>query len=146
MAPQTDKLSRAHENKSSKKKDQSGTSSPSHANSGTHSPAGSAQATPTSSQTQLPINKPLPSNDNAAAAAGHPASALPGQPGMPNSLAPGAQFMSGQPHMAQGAGNGIPGAVPGTPNRGGQPLAPSVVISPSAPVSTHVSHPATRQP
>lgn len=129
----TDKL-RAHDsNKSSKKKDQSGTSSPSNATSGTHSPAGSAQATPTSSQTQLPINKPLPSNDNSAAAAGHPAAAQPAQPGVPNSLAPGAQFMSGQPHLAQGAGNGMPGQLPGTPNRVGQPLAPSVVISPSAP-------------
>ncbi|KAB2576694.1 Serine/threonine-protein phosphatase 2A 56 kDa regulatory subunit delta isoform [Lasiodiplodia hormozganensis] len=129
----TDKL-RAHDsNKSSKKKDQSGTSSPSQANSGTHSPAGSAHATPTSSQTQLPINKPLPSNDNSAAPAGLGGPAQSSQPGVPNSLAPGVQYMSGQPHMAQGAGNGMPGAAPGTPNRGGQHLAPSVVISPSAP-------------
>lgn len=142
---QTDKL-RAHDSKTSKKKDQSGTSSPSQGNSGTHSPAGSAHATPTSSQTQLPINKPLPSNDNAAASTGQPAPSQPAQPGVPNSLAPGAQYMSGQPHLAQGAGNGLPGAVPGTPNRGGSSLAPSVVISPSAPVSIRVSHAATHQP
>ncbi|KAF2140144.1 uncharacterized protein K452DRAFT_51973 [Aplosporella prunicola CBS 121167] len=130
----SDKL-RAHDSKSSsKKKSESGTSSPSHGGSQSQSPASSAHATPTSSTTQLatdPRNKPLPSNDNAAG--GPQGSAQPGQPGLPSSLAPGAQFMSGQPHMPQGAtNNGMGGAVPGTPNRG-QGLAPSVVISPSAP-------------
>ncbi|KAK7623763.1 armadillo-type protein [Phyllosticta citricarpa] len=133
----SDKL-RAHDSKSSsKKKDQSGTASPSHGGSGTHSPAGSAHATPTSSTTQLPIDprsKPLPGagGDNAGSAS-HTAASQPGQPGAPNSLAPGSQYMGGQ-QMAQGStNNGMSGGGPGTPTRAGQPLAPSVVISPSAP-------------
>lgn len=143
---QSDKL-RAHDSKSSsKKKDQTGTASPSHGGSGTHSPAGSAHATPTSSTTQLPIDprsKPLPGAGDNAGSASNAAPPQPGQPGAPNSLAPGSQYMAGQQAAQGSTNNGMSGGGPGTPTRAGQPLAPSVVISPSAPVSTPcLKHPA----
>lgn len=130
-----EQLSRAKDNKSSKKKDStSGTSSPSHGGSSTHSPSGSAHATPTSSTTQLidSRNKPLPAGDNGAGVT--PNSVQAAQPGLPNALAAGPQFLAGQQGMMSLGGAGSPsGAGPGTPHRANQPLAPSVVISPSAP-------------
>ncbi|KAF2204449.1 protein phosphatase 2A regulatory B subunit, partial [Delitschia confertaspora ATCC 74209] len=129
-----EQLSRAKDNKSSKKKDSSsGTSSPSQAGS-TQSPSGSAQATPTSSQTTLvdSRNKPLPSGDNSAG--GNANSFQPGQQGLGSSLGGGSQFISGQQGMISGPGSSASGSTPGTPNRtGGTQLAPSVIISPSAP-------------
>ncbi|KAF2685419.1 protein phosphatase 2A regulatory B subunit [Lentithecium fluviatile CBS 122367] len=124
-----DQLSRGKSEKSSKKKDSSsGTSSPSHGAS--NSPSGSAHATPSSSQTQLidSRNKPLPAGDSAS---GNPGS-QPGQSGGPNSVGGGAQFGGQQGIMGLGAG-GAAASGPGTPHRAGQPLAPSVIISPSAP-------------
>ncbi|KAF2177508.1 protein phosphatase 2A regulatory B subunit [Zopfia rhizophila CBS 207.26] len=129
-------LSRAKDNKSSKKKEStSGTSSPSHG-APTHSPSGSAHATPTSSQTQLidSRNKPLPSSDSS----GNANSLQPGQPGVSSSLGAGSQF-SGQQGMIGLGSTGTPGSSgSSTPHRAGQPLAPSVIISPSAP---HIPQP-----
>ncbi|KAJ4293431.1 serine/threonine-protein phosphatase 2A 56 kDa regulatory subunit delta isoform [Kalmusia sp. IMI 367209] len=126
-----EQLARAKTDKSSKKKDStSGTSSPSHGAS--NSPSGSAHATPSSSQTQLTDgrNKPLPSGEGVT---GNTGSLQPGQPGVPNSLGAGSQS-SGQQGVGSFGGAGSAGASgPGTPHRAGQPLAPSVIISPSAP-------------
>ncbi|KAF2021380.1 protein phosphatase 2A regulatory B subunit [Aaosphaeria arxii CBS 175.79] len=122
-----EQLSRAKDNKSSKKKDSSpGTSSPSHGS--TQSPSGSAQATPSSSQTQLADtrNKPLPSGDSS----GSVNTLQSQQSGPSNNLSGGAPF-AGQPAFGGQGNAGASG--PGTPHRAGQPLAPSVVISPSAP-------------
>ncbi|KAI9722970.1 MAG: Serine/threonine-protein phosphatase 2A 56 kDa regulatory subunit delta isoform [Candelaria pacifica] len=138
-----EQLSRAKDsNKGSKKKDSSsGSSSPSHGASASgpsnhsQSPASSNHATPTSSQTALindPRNKPLPPGENGPGPAGHTNSVLPSQPGLPSALTPGQQFLSQQSNISGvGAPVGVGG--PGTPTRQGQALAPSVVISPSAP-------------
>ncbi|TLD35708.1 protein phosphatase 2A regulatory B subunit [Venturia nashicola] len=116
--------------------DKSGTASPS-AQHPTQSPAGSANATPTSSQTQLvdPRNKPLPSNDVVAGAPPH------------NSISPGQTTVSsaagnstyGQ-HTALPAGGGASSVGSGlsnagatTPHRPAHALPPSVVVSPSGP-------------
>ncbi|KAF2497229.1 serine/threonine protein phosphatase 2A [Lophium mytilinum] len=130
-----EQLSRANKDKSSKKKEtSSGTSSPSHANSGTHSPSGSAHATPTSSTTQLidTRNKPLPAGDGAG---GVNATAGAAPSSVPSALSAGPQFLTGQQPPTMGLGGASsPGATgPGTPHRPNQSLAPSVVISPSAP-------------
>ncbi|KAF2816574.1 protein phosphatase regulatory subunit [Mytilinidion resinicola] len=130
-----EQLSRANKDKSSKKKEtSSGTSSPSHASSGTHSPSGSAHATPTSSTTQLidTRNKPLPAGDGAG---GVNATAGAAPSSVPSALSAGPQFLTGQQPPAMGLGGASsPGATgPGTPHRPNQSLAPSVVISPSAP-------------
>ncbi|KAF2269494.1 serine/threonine protein phosphatase 2A [Lojkania enalia] len=126
-----EQLSRAKDDKSSKKKDSnSGTASPSHGAS--NSPSSSAHGTPSSSQTQLieSRNKPLPSGDNSSAL---PNSLQPGQPGATGSLGPGGQFGGQQGTGAFGAAGNAGAAGPGTPHRAGQQLAPSVIISPSAP-------------
>ncbi|KAF2646613.1 protein phosphatase 2A regulatory B subunit [Massarina eburnea CBS 473.64] len=122
------RLSRNKSEKSSKKKDStSGASSPSHGASS--SPSGSAQGTPSSSQTQLTDgrNKPLPSGD----ASNNANSAQQGQIGGASS-ANGPQF-AGQQATGMGGANNAGGSGPGTPNRSNQGLAPSVIISPSAP-------------
>lgn len=121
-----EQLSRAKDpNKSSKKgKDSaSGNASPSLGS----SPAGSTHGTPSSSQQNLNDvrNKPLPGENGFDARQA-------GAPTQGHSLNPGAQYMNAQPHHAQGLQ--APGA-PSTPNRGQPGMAPSVVISPSAPVS-----------
>ncbi|KAH7413777.1 phosphatase 2A regulatory B subunit-domain-containing protein [Phaeosphaeria sp. MPI-PUGE-AT-0046c] len=127
-----EQLSRAKEgNKSSKKKDStSGTASPSQGASS--SPSNSAQATPSSSQTTLADarSKIQPAADGSSASSG---SLQPGQSGSSGAPAGAPQF-GAQPGMS-GAGNAGNGGAsgPGTPSRLGQPLAPSVVISPSAP-------------
>ncbi|ORY03304.1 phosphatase 2A regulatory B subunit-domain-containing protein [Clohesyomyces aquaticus] len=126
-----EQLARAKDNKSSKKKESSsGTSSPSHG--ATQSPSGSANATPTSSQTHLldARNKPLPSGDGSTGGV----NSLPtGQPTVPSSLSAGPHF-GGQAGIAGLGGAGTAGAGgPGTPHRPSQSLAPSVIISPSAP-------------
>ncbi|KAI9822660.1 MAG: Serine/threonine-protein phosphatase 2A 56 kDa regulatory subunit delta isoform [Pycnora praestabilis] len=137
-----EQLSRAKDsNKSSKKKDStSGTSSPSH-NSGSSGPSGHAQspassnhATPTSSTTTLndPRNKPLPPGEGGSSGGGHLNSVLPSQPGLPNALIPGQQFLAQQANTG-GVGATTSQGGPGTPSRQSQTLAPSVVISPSAP-------------
>ncbi|KAF2790411.1 serine/threonine protein phosphatase 2A [Melanomma pulvis-pyrius CBS 109.77] len=127
-----EQLARATDKKSSKKKESSsGTSSPSHGAS--NSPSGSAQVTPSSSQTTLPDsrNKPLPSGESAS---GNPSALQPGQPGMPSALGSASQQFGGNPALSGLGGAGSAGTSgPGTPHRAGQPLAPSVIISPSAP-------------
>ncbi|KAH7135310.1 phosphatase 2A regulatory B subunit-domain-containing protein [Dendryphion nanum] len=118
-----EQLSRAKDNKSSKKKDSSsGTASPSQGN--TQSPSG----TPSSSQTQLidARNKPLPSGESSTSVN----SLQSQQNSVPSSLSAGPQF--GTQQSFGGTGNaGASGS--GTPHRSGLPLAPSVIISPSAP-------------
>ncbi|KAH3998570.1 serine/threonine-protein phosphatase 2A regulatory subunit [Parastagonospora nodorum] len=126
-----EQLSRAKEgNKSSKKKDStSGTSSPSQGAS--NSPSNSAQNTPSSSQTALADAR----SKIQPAADGTPVPGLqqPGQPAASGSLGGAPQF-GAQQGMAGPSTAGNAGASgPGTPSRLGQPLAPSVVISPSAP-------------
>ncbi|KAJ4346771.1 serine/threonine-protein phosphatase 2A 56 kDa regulatory subunit delta isoform [Didymosphaeria variabile] len=127
-----EQLARAKSDKStSKKKDSNnGTSSPSHGASS--SPSGSAHATPTSSQTQLTDarNKPLPSGDGATGSTG---SLQPGQPGVPSSLGAGSSFGGQQGTGNFGGASSAAASGSGTPHRAGQPLAPSVIISPSAP-------------
>ncbi|KAM5478361.1 serine/threonine-protein phosphatase 2A 56 kDa regulatory subunit delta isoform [Microsporum canis] len=131
-----EQLSRAKDsNKSSKKKDSSssGTSSPgASANLGppgqTLSPAGSNHGTPTSSTTAVneTKSKPTSSPDNGATAGltlHHNAPVLPS--GVPNQQ----HYLPQQQHL----GGQMPGNGPGTPTRQGLPMAPSVVISPSAP-------------
>ncbi|KAF2111316.1 serine/threonine protein phosphatase 2A [Lophiotrema nucula] len=126
-----EQLSRAKDSKTSKKKDSSsGTASPSHG--ATNSPSGSAQATPTSSQTQLvdSRNKPLPAGETAS---GTPNALQPGHPGVPSSLGTAGQLGGQQNNLNFGGASNGGGSGPGTPHRAGQPLAPSVIISPSAP-------------
>lgn len=125
-----EQLSRAKDNKSSKKKDSaSGTASPSLASS--QSPSNSAQPTPSSSQTQLADARSKIQSSSADGAPANPGPPLPGQPGPPSSAAAGALFGAQQGLMGSGGAGSAAG--PGTPHRLGQPLAPSVVISPSAP-------------
>ncbi|KAJ5148577.1 Serine/threonine-protein phosphatase 2A 56 kDa regulatory subunit delta isoform [Penicillium atrosanguineum] len=115
-----EQLSRAKDaNKSSKKKDSNSTSSgqASLGISNTQQSTSPNQGTPTSSTTSL--NDARKSPDDASPA---------GTPSGGNATA--------QHFTSQGAG--IPGQPanngPGTPTRQGQPVAPSVIISPSAPV------------
>ncbi|KAH7396310.1 phosphatase 2A regulatory B subunit-domain-containing protein [Pyrenochaeta sp. MPI-SDFR-AT-0127] len=128
----SEQLSRNKDSKSSKKKDStSGTASPSHGAS--NSPSGSAQATPSSSQTQLADSrgKSQPAADGAPGNIG--SLQQPGQQPASGSLAAGPQFGAQQGLMGPGGATnpGAPGSV--TPHKFGQPLAPSVIISPSAP-------------
>ncbi|KAJ5223360.1 hypothetical protein N7468_007902 [Penicillium chermesinum] len=114
-----EQLSRAKDgNKSSKKKD-STSASQSQSSLGIHQTQQSTspnQGTPTSSTTSLndPRNK---SPDNASPA------------GTPSAGGSGAPV---QHYIPQGAGQPASNG-PGTPTRQGQPVAPSVIISPSAP-------------
>ncbi|KAL5395295.1 Serine/threonine-protein phosphatase 2A 56 kDa regulatory subunit delta isoform, variant 2 [Paraphaeosphaeria minitans] len=127
-----EQLARAKSDKSTSKKKESnnGTSSPSHGAS--NSPSGSAHATPTSSQTQLTDgrNKPLPSGDSATGSAG---SLQPGQPGVTSSLGAASSFGGQQGTGSFGGAGSASASGSATPHRAGQPLAPSVIISPSAP-------------
>ncbi|CAN9081326.1 unnamed protein product [Alternaria alternata] len=127
----SEQLSRSKDSKSSKKKDSSsGTASPSLAAS--NSPSGSAQATPSSSQTQLTDarSKSQPAADGASSNIG---SLQQNPQPSSGSLAGGPQSFGGQGVMSPGVAGNAGAAGPGTPSRLGQPLAPSVVISPSAP-------------
>lgn len=119
-----------------------GTNSPSQSSSSTlgghtQSPTSSNHGTPASSTTALNDirNKPLPPGENGPAGSAHgPSVSAAPQPGMPSSLLPGQPTLPSQPSVARmnsPAGNGGPG----TPTRQGQLVAPSVIISPSAPVS-----------
>lgn len=121
-------MSRAKDNKSSKKKDSNSTSqNQSLGISNTQQSTSPNQGTPTSSTTSLNDSRNK-SPDNASPA-GTPSAGAP-HPGTP------VQHYIPQPGAAgQPVSNG-----PGTPNRQGQPAAPSVVISPSAPVSGIASH------
>ncbi|KAI9834534.1 MAG: Serine/threonine-protein phosphatase 2A 56 kDa regulatory subunit delta isoform [Sarea resinae] len=133
-----EQLSRAKDsNKSSKKKDStSGTSSPSHNSAGpsghAQSPANSNHGTPTSSTTTLndARGKPLAQGDGAVTGNNGINPAHGGQAGLSSSLSGGPQFVP-QQQTAVGV-SGPPGG-PSTPSRQGQPLPPSVIISPSAP-------------
>ncbi|EEH36849.2 serine/threonine protein phosphatase 2A [Paracoccidioides lutzii Pb01] len=134
-----EQLSRAKDsNKSSKKKDSSsGTPSPgqntlSSSSGPGHSPANSNHGTPTSSTTTVNDIKGKPGMQGESG--GAPVGAIhhnaPGPTAPPQSahhFMPHGQNMGGA-HTGQMPGNG-----PGTPIRQLQPLAPSVIISPSAP-------------
>ncbi|KAJ5563027.1 hypothetical protein N7535_002526 [Penicillium sp. DV-2018c] len=115
-----DQLSRAKDNKSSKKKESSASQNQSLGISNTHQSTSPNQGTPTSSTTSL--NDPRNKSPDNASPAGTPSAGAP-HPGTP------VQHYIPQPGVAgQPVGNG-----PGTPTRQGQPSAPSVIISPSAP-------------
>ncbi|KAJ5114035.1 hypothetical protein N7456_002569 [Penicillium angulare] len=114
-----EQLSRAKDNKSSKKKD-STTSAPQQQSLGIHPTQQSAspnQGTPTSSTTSLNDTRNKSPDDVSPAVT--PSGGAPGAP---------AQHYIAQGAAGQPANNG-----PGTPTRQGQPVAPSVIISPSAP-------------
>lgn len=122
----------------------SGSASPSQGHA--QSPATSNHGTPTSSTTQLvdPRNKPLPSNDNLGASSLH-GSLQPGQPSLSSSLTSNNSFQSlssSQP-SSLGSSGGAAGSGAmnhnnaSTPSRGAHHLPPSVVVSPSGPVSLH---------
>ncbi|KAK4997492.1 serine/threonine-protein phosphatase 2A 56 kDa regulatory subunit delta isoform [Elasticomyces elasticus] len=112
----------------------SGTSSP-HGGSTSQSPAGSAHATPTSSTANLvePRNKPLPGADGQIPSQSNPSQATP--PGMSLPSQQSHPYMPQPPHMGSFAGgvDRMGSSGPPTPNRHGQSMAPSVIISPSAP-------------
>ncbi|MCJ1443342.1 MAG: Serine/threonine-protein phosphatase 2A 56 kDa regulatory subunit delta isoform [Stictis urceolatum] len=137
-----EQLSRAKDsNKSSKsKKDSSsGTASPSQAGSSSggglgQSPNSSAQGTPTSSTTALndSRNKPLPPSETTLGSNAHAGGVYGGSQGTPGSGPQSGSFQQSQ-HAMGGAGQQAGGGGAGTPTRQGQIMAPSVVISPSAP-------------
>jgi serine/threonine-protein phosphatase 2A regulatory subunit B' len=136
---QHEQLSRAKDpNKSSKSKNKEskdGTSSPSQSSTSREA-AQSPVATPSSSTTALndPRNKPLPPNDGGPLNATSTSPALQPQSGSINSLNPGHNTLATADRFnAMGGGSPSAGG-PGTPSRHGQ-LPPSVIISPSAPVS-----------
>lgn len=127
---QTDRLTKGEKKKG--KDTLGGTASP-HGSGSATSPTNSAQGTPTSSQTHLveSRNKPLPPEN--------------GMGSETRTQSGGAlsrdQFGQGAQSGASPSHNSMYGPVPdsgsngpSTPSRGGQPLAPQVVISPSVPV------------
>ncbi|MCJ1258641.1 Serine/threonine-protein phosphatase 2A 56 kDa regulatory subunit delta isoform [Lignoscripta atroalba] len=135
-----EQLSRARDsNKTSKnKKDStSGTSSPSQSSATipghVQSPVSSNHGTPTSSTTALNDmrNKPLPPGENGQAGAVHGNSLHSSTQPTPSVLSPTQPFIPSQHGLAGIGSQGVSG--PGTPTRQGQMLAPSVIISPSAP-------------
>lgn len=104
----------------------------------TQSPISSNHGTPTSSTTALNDlrNKPLPLNDNLSSGNLHGSSMHPSQ-GASNALTPGgSSFLPSQHSLGNLAPPNAAGA-PSTPTRQGQLLAPSVIISPSAPVGAN---------
>ncbi|KAJ9629774.1 serine/threonine-protein phosphatase 2A 56 kDa regulatory subunit delta isoform [Taxawa tesnikishii (nom. ined.)] len=114
-----------------KKGDSSGTSSP-HGGSSSQSPAGSAHATPTSSTHNLADTRgKSPSTSDISGS--HGSNAQPGAQNMGGGMPQHHQFMPQPPHpgnISQGAGG-----QPVTPSRyNNQPVPPSVIISPSAPL------------
>jgi len=132
-----EQLSRAKDGNKISKKGKgdapSGTASP-HA---TASPAGSAQATPSSSTQNLVDTKSRSStSSDPASNNNNNNNPPPSQPDAEQQAPRQArhQFIPQGPH----SGSSINNANPVTPGRfGGQPLPPSVVISPSAPVSVN---------
>jgi serine/threonine-protein phosphatase 2A regulatory subunit B' len=134
---QSEQLSRGKDpNKSSKSKNKDpkdGTSSPSQSSS-SRDAAQSPVATPSSSTTALndSRNKPLPPNDGGASNAATTSPALQPQSGSINSLNPGHTIAAPDRFNSMGGVSPSAGG-PGTPSRHGLP--PSVIISPSAPVS-----------
>ena len=105
----------------------------------TQSPISSNHGTPTSSTTTLndPRNKPLPPNENNASGNLHGMSLHPSPQATQNVLSPGGQpFLPSQHSLGSLAPSGTAGG-PSTPTRGTQLLAPSVIISPSAPVGSN---------
>ncbi|KAJ5512131.1 hypothetical protein N7463_001683 [Penicillium fimorum] len=118
-----DQLSRAKDNKSSKKKDSTSTSqNQSLGISNTQQSTSPNQGTPTSSTTSL--NDPRNKSPDNASPGGTPSAGAP-HPGTPVQHYIPQASVAGQP-----VNNG-----PTTPNRQGQPAAPSVIISPSAPTT-----------
>ncbi|KAL9530211.1 Serine/threonine-protein phosphatase [Sphaerulina musiva] len=116
--------------KGTKDNNASGTQSPAGGPSNSQSPAGSAQATPTSSTSNLVDGRNKAQTD--APTQSHPGAPMPGQPPL--------NMGANQGQFAQhGNASGNP-STSGSHQQGGQstpgrlgPLAPSVVISPSAP-------------
>ncbi|MCJ1233167.1 Serine/threonine-protein phosphatase 2A 56 kDa regulatory subunit delta isoform [Varicellaria rhodocarpa] len=138
-----EQLSRAKDSsKSSKsrKDSNSGTASPSQSSGSitighAQSPVSSNHGTPTSSTTTLNDmrNKPLPPEENGSISNRHGNSLHASPQGTPNGIPRGeSPFVPSQPLIG---GLALPGSNggPGTPTRSGQLLAPSVIISPSAP-------------
>ncbi|KAK4542297.1 hypothetical protein LTR36_006950 [Oleoguttula mirabilis] len=124
-------------NKLGKKKDSSsGTASP-HGGSTSQSPAGSAQATPTSSTSNLvdTRNKPLPGSEGPVQPG--PGAPPPGAPQINMGFGGGPSQGAFQPQGMGASGTSGPLQGPGTPNRHGQ-LPPSVIVSPS---TSHVPSP-----
>ncbi|KAK5166532.1 serine/threonine-protein phosphatase 2A 56 kDa regulatory subunit delta isoform [Saxophila tyrrhenica] len=121
-------------NKLAKKKDSSsGTASPLGGPSN-QSPSGSAQATPTSSTSNLvdARNKSVPAPDGPTQS--HPGAPMPGGQGSNANSQPNSGMF--QPHpvvSGNSPANGSSSTGQNTPGRHGQQMAPSVVISPSAP-------------
>ena len=84
-------------------------------------------------------NKPLPPEENGSISNRHGNSLHASPQGTPNGIPRGeSPFVPSQPLIG---GLALPGSNggPGTPTRSGQLLAPSVIISPSAPVCTDYS-------
>lgn len=135
--PQHEQLSRGKDrdgNKLAKKeKSSSGSASPL-GGSSSQSPTGSAQATPTGSTSNLvdPRNKPLPGQDNPTQS--HPGAPMPGAPAN-SSLSQTSNAYQPPALGGTSPSNGASTLAPTTPARHNLPLAPSVVISPSIPVS-----------
>ncbi|KAI9886979.1 MAG: Serine/threonine-protein phosphatase 2A 56 kDa regulatory subunit delta isoform [Watsoniomyces obsoletus] len=145
---QHEQLSRAKDpSRSSKKKESgSGTASPSHAGPSSsssssgpaqgpvQSPPSSNHVTPTSSTSTLidPRNKPLPPGENGPSVAAHGAPGLAPPSAPMNPIVPNQHVLHPQQPLG-GIGGSAGTGVMGTPTRQGAPLAPSVVLSPSAP-------------
>ena len=136
---QQEQLSRAKDRESgklAKRKDSTtGTASPM-GGASTQSPAGSAQATPTSSTSNLvePRSKPMHIDGPTQTHAGAPS---PGGPQTNQNITPNQSPY--QQHGSVGGGSGSSGSSqpsPATHGRHMPPLAPSVIISSSAPVSS----------
>ncbi|MCJ1328932.1 Serine/threonine-protein phosphatase 2A 56 kDa regulatory subunit delta isoform [Thelotrema lepadinum] len=141
-----EQLSRTTNKSSKNKKDStSGTSSPSQQQSQpgggstpygpSQSPASSHHGTPISSSTTVNDlkNKPLPPGDAGAGAGGHSNTSFTSSQSSSNSLAPAnSSFMQQHGIGSLSPGSGGSGG-PGTPTRQSGLMAPSVVISPSAP-------------
>ncbi|KAL9617628.1 MAG: hypothetical protein Q9160_007594 [Pyrenula sp. 1 TL-2023] len=126
-----DQLSRAKDsNKSSKKKDgTSGTASPSHASGSAGGHSQSPAGTPSSSTTNVNDvrNKTLPAAETGSLTGGHANPSHQANQSQSNASAAG-QIFTPQASTGSLPSNGV-----GTPSRPGHGLAPSVVISPSAP-------------
>ncbi|CAF9915657.1 MAG: Serine/threonine-protein phosphatase 2A 56 kDa regulatory subunit delta isoform [Heterodermia speciosa] len=135
-----EQLSRNKDSSKSSKKDKnsgSGTASPAQTTSlntsgSTNSPSSSNHNTPNNSTPTLvdSRNKPLPSNENGPGGSGH-GSLHPSPQGTPGSVPHSQNFLPPQ-HGIGGLGGQSGAGAPGTPTRQGHPMAPSVVISPSA--------------
>lgn len=90
------------------------------------------------------MNKPLPPGENGMSAPGIGGGAYASQQGVPNAGTAGGPYMSQSGVGGLGSQGSQSG--PGTPTRGGQNAAPSVVISPSAGGTAPVCRTSITQP